>query len=135
MPLAGGRRRRRCRGHRAASAVAERRDHLLELALADHDLDAHRAAHVLPGQEAPAVVQLLERLRRGLRLLVPAAVGGRVPREEAPGRHRRERRWPVWSLGRRVAAPTGDGVSVRLTPALSPTFLASYSTKAKAKAK
>jgi hypothetical protein len=41
---------------------------------------------------------------------VPAAVGGRVPREEAPGRHREHQ--PVgagrWSLGWRVAARTGE---------------------------
>jgi len=112
VPLAGGRGGGRRRGHRATGAVAERRDHLLELALADDDLDAHRAADVLPGQEAPAVVELLEGLRRGLGLLVlvPAAVGGRVPREEAPGRHREHQ--PVgagrWSLGWRVAARTGE---------------------------
>lgn len=63
---------------------------MLELALADHDLDAHCAADVLPRQDAPAVVQLLERLRSrlGLVVVVPAAGLG-LPGEEAPGRHLR----------------------------------------------
>jgi hypothetical protein len=85
-PSGGPRARAAASPRRAAllvplSAVAERRDHLLELALADDDLDAHRAADLLPGQDAAAVVQLLEGLRRRLGLL-PG-----LPGEEAPGRH------------------------------------------------
>ena len=118
----------RSRDH-CAGLVAECRNHLLELALADEDLDAHHATDVPPGQEAAAVVQLLERRRRRLGL-VPG-VRGRVPGEEAPGRH------PP-AGGRRPRPPGGAAGEQALflyTPSSSSTSLASYSTEAKSEGK
>jgi hypothetical protein len=49
----------RHRGHHAG-AIAEHYDHLLELVLADDNLDAQCTADLLLGQEAAVVVELLE---------------------------------------------------------------------------
>jgi hypothetical protein len=57
VSLAGGR-----RGHHVG-AIAKRYDHILELVLADDNLDAQCTTDLLLGQEAAAVVELLEHRR------------------------------------------------------------------------